>query len=659
MFRFLVILLLLGAVIGCRPKSNQSAAMLDDQNTTESETERRDQESFKRTLEVLQSMEDNPDLEGMPGHERMVQELDRMNKWIAHRKPDSKWQSDPAIDRLAALGQTAWEKTVAIEDILTALQGEGDVAAERQKLSPALDGAEKALAELGAASNLDLVHQMVRQLGAIRARFKNLDAQPNVTAGAVRAFVRQMETERRLLAAAVEALNIFAESMRTGDMQFQRGDMDYLKQCVWTRSISMWARGEKHGAIDRAKTLYDWTVRHVDLRAPVIQIDQQQRIPTPLQLPWQTLLLGSGTTRDRAWLFLELLRQQRIDGCLLGTRRNEQDQQPAYWGIGVLDEGEIYVFLLEEGVPLPGPQGPRIGPDGLLEFPDVATLSQMIENPAILERTVIGDSRPPFTPEILRRTAVAPPMTPQSLSMRMKLVEKELIGNQTMVLYTPPHEQRDRFSNIAGVVAIEPWTYPMQAMLETRLAPELVNAQMAPLRSVCLRAGPYFGEFSLWRGRIIYFQGRRNGAEGAADQYQLAMTPDRIIQERLAEYPPQLRPEAERGFRITNILAAYWLGLSAVQDAKWEPAREFFEEKCHLFGRSPWQNGIDYNLGRVEEAEKQYEKAIAHYRASGNMLRAEWLVRLTGKGSPIPAAAAPKPSADSAPPSSPPANVVE
>ncbi|MDR3109366.1 MAG: tetratricopeptide repeat protein [Planctomycetaceae bacterium] len=624
MFRYYIIITLLFVLLltACRRQVNP--ALMGGGESTESDAARQSEESFNRTLEVLQSMEDNPDLDGLPGFERMVQELDRMNKWIARAKVDPKWIYAPFIERLTAISLDACTNVELVDSTLTRLQGDDelDVVAECKKLSSAIDNAAAAMKLFDKTSRMSMLVQFVEPLDAIRSRIASLDSQQNVSAGAARAFVRQMSAERGTVSQIVEALRICTSMLQIDKMNFQRGDMDYLKQCVWTRSISTWARGEKHGVVDRAKALYDWTARNVDLRPFVVNIEQRQ-IPTPFQLPYQTLLLGSGTSRDRAWLFIELLRQQRIDGCLLGVRmKDDDDTSMLFWGIGVLDENEVYVFLLEEFIPFAGDEPPRIGEDNVLEFPTVATLSQIIAKPEILDRAIANRANSVLTGEQLKRTIAVLPLSPQNISMRMKLVEKELVGAQTMVLYTPLREQEERFGKAGGVAAVELWDYPLQALLQTRLLPDFVASQMMPLRAACMRSGEYLGDFALWRGRILYFHGQRSGAEGAADFFQLAMTPDRVIQERVTQYPPELRLVAEQSMQVTNVLAAYWLGVSAVQDAKWESAQQFLEEKTKTFGKVPWQNGIDYNLGRVYESQGKYDKAAEMYRRSGNVLRA-------------------------------------
>ena len=78
--------------------------------------------------------------------------------------------------------------------------------------------------------------------------------------------------------------------------------------------------------LERAKNLFDWTVRNIQLEP-----DDPNRIP---QFPWETLLFGRGTATERAWVFILLLRQLDIDAAVLAV-----DEGPAARRRGARGEG--------------------------------------------------------------------------------------------------------------------------------------------------------------------------------------------------------------------------------------------------------------------------------------------------------------------------------
>ena len=50
-----------------------------------------------------------------------------------------------------------------------------------------------------------------------------------------------------------------------GQMEFSRFDGYALQEAVWLRDISHWARGDVIDDLERAKSLFDWTVRNIQL----------------------------------------------------------------------------------------------------------------------------------------------------------------------------------------------------------------------------------------------------------------------------------------------------------------------------------------------------------------------------------------------------------
>ena len=170
-----------------------------------------------------------------------------------------------------------------------------------------------------------------------------------------------------------------------------------MQEAVWLHNISRWARGDAIDDLERAKSLFDWTVRNIQLEP-----DDPNRIP---RFPWETLLYGQGTASERAWVFILLLRQLDIDAAVLavdegrgardegreekgekrgekgegkdnknapgpekatenkknapgprsGGEKAEKNLQP--WCVGVLIEGNVYLFDPLLGLPIPAPNG--------------------------------------------------------------------------------------------------------------------------------------------------------------------------------------------------------------------------------------------------------------------------------------------------------------
>lgn len=713
------LLLVLGLIIViCLNRPTRSRSRSPGSSTAEKA--RRDREVFGVSMELLHSMENHPDLAGMPGYEMMIQTRDRLNTWARNREKDPKWRADPKLQDFAAQCRSTDEKLQQTLKMLQVLQGAAaagktpasgepvgetsvgvktsNAAEDCRKLVALLDELIAAMKNLVVMGEIPVFERFSAEATALRGVLASLAERPNLSEGVIRAVVQQRQANLAIFEEVARDFHVFAETVDIDSLAFCAYDIDYLKESLWMRSISNWARGEDQEGLRRAASLYDWTVRNVDLRDEII-LDNGRPVGTrPYQLPWQTLLLGSGTLWDRAWVFMELLRQQRIDCCLLMSpiRENSPESIPSgnaatetasnetaapealvsetagsetvaipetssegnndlamYWGIGVLIDDKVYTFFLHEGLPIPGPSKtepsrtepsktrplPRLGASGTLEFPEIATLSDLIAEPSLLD-DLLGD-RYTITAEDLRKTKALLPVSVGSAAMRQKLLENQLEGEQTMTLYTPPLELRDRFEQCEGLAEIGLWSYPFRALYETIAIPEQFEMQMLPFRmtgrEIVVKDRDNDkskdlvlpGDYSLWKGRIGYFRGRFDGVTGAATSLVDAMASERMIQERLDGLPPREKQIGEIQIRQVNAWAGYWLGLLAMQTGKWETAREYFETKSSIGPITPWRQGLPYNLGRVNEAEKRYAEAIRFYRIAGENVRARWLEELT------------------------------
>src|SRR5262249_27066575 len=113
-------------------------------------------------------------------------------------------------------------------------------------------------------------------------------------------------------------------------------------------------------------------------------------VPSPLKdlplTPYEVYLLGKGTALDRAWIFVNVLRQLKIDAVLLAPRLGVE-AVPAVVGaqpflVGVLLDGQVYLFDPLAGVPIPA----LVRESASATVPSVATLEQAASDAAVLQQ---------------------------------------------------------------------------------------------------------------------------------------------------------------------------------------------------------------------------------------------------------------------------------
>ena len=212
------------------------------------------------------------------------------------------------------------------------------------------------------------------------------------------------------------------------------GDGWTLQEANWLRDLSRWARGNSFDPLEQAKRLADWTVRNVQLESE----HTADGIPgVAIQRPWETLLLGRGTAVDRAWVFLLLARQQRLDAAALavGDPEDPESQQFPPGLVVVLHKGQLYLFDLGLGVPIPGPKGITRDAHGQLDIRP-ATLSEVIADDGLLRQLDAGPKLAyPLKSSQLKKVTILLEASPASLSQRMKLLESRLVGADALKDY--------------------------------------------------------------------------------------------------------------------------------------------------------------------------------------------------------------------------------
>jgi len=184
-------------------------------------------------------------------------------------------------------------------------------------------------------------------------------------------------------------------------------------------------------ALHQARVAFDWTVRQVLL----------EEKGGDLRPPQFVLPEGRGGSRERALVFLALLHQLGLDGCMIAFPADGSEALN-YRLAGVLLLGEgggIYLFDPKLGVPLPAPDGKG-----------VATLEQFRapkEQKAIFAQLNLDDTyRYDITPELATKGEVHLVFPLSALSARMRYLEDEVFAAHDRVQLTlQPGKVLERF----------------------------------------------------------------------------------------------------------------------------------------------------------------------------------------------------------------------
>ena len=421
---------------------------------------------------------------------------------------------------------------------------------------------------------------------------------------------------------------------RLGDLKFRRTtDAEHLKDAAMFRDLALVARGDQINDLARATSLFDWTVRNVQLDARGDSVGDRF-----MRLPGQTVFFGRGQAIDRAWVFTLLARQQDLDVVMLAYR---DDGELESWVPALLTGGKLYLFEPLLGMPIPGANG-----EG------VATLTEAISDPAVLGRLDLDASRRyPVTSDDLGEVVALVEASPGFLSRRMEIVESHLSGDRRLRLYAEPSRVAEAVRAHPHVKDAAVWTLPyetadaqreMVAALsiptdevadELRSHVERVQDMVLPFEGIRLLPSEYQPTVALLsRARLLHLKGEYESGDervsevGAIELY----TGARLSREDIDN--ATLADEQKDVLRGVKQDASYWLGLVSYERGQYRPAINHLANRTlKSFPNGQWINGARYNLGRSYEQSEDYAAAVKHYEADtspqryGNLVRARWL----------------------------------
>ncbi len=415
--------------------------------------------------------------------------------------------------------------------------------------------------------------------------------------------------------AEVVASRISAEELREG--QFESFEGRRLQQAIWLRDIATWAKGDALAEIDVATALFDWTVRNIQLDA-----DDQIRI---VYRPWQALMYGHGTAEQRAWIFVELCRQQQLDVVMLAIAPEEGAAAARWWLPALVSDGQLFLFDTRLGLPIPGAQ-----------LGDIATLSEVVAQPERLRSLDLdGDLNYPITAEDLARVVVQLVATPLQLSQRAASLQQVFESEDFVTLAVDNRRVSEAVAANGNIHDVQLWPAPFQAIVDQAAAEQQERIRAAQ-RFVVFAQRPL-----LWKARALHFQGTK---EIPPDQRDDPLAQPRHGHREATRYylspgirPPdaildQLELAKQVVYRRAKQDASYWLGLLSYEQGKFEIAADWLGDRTlKASPNGPWTAGARYNLARAHEAMGNFAEAIRLLKSDdspqrhGNLLRARQL----------------------------------
>jgi hypothetical protein len=250
---------------------------------------------------------------------------------------------------------------------------------------------------------------------------------------------------------------------------FTPRDAQYLAECFHLADTIRALDLAADTPLTQAQTVFDWVCRQVELRPWIIPETRRradgQSVSTafsPCLPPAFVLRRGSGNDLERAYVFLALLQQLGLDGCLIGppaagqapaTRIVTQDKLPdsPFWAVGVRIGKDVFLFDPYRGRAFPSSTGTGSGTG-------VGTLAELQANPDLLKPWQEDKAKPWTLPAETVKTSVPFLAVPLSgLAPRLQTLEEKLPTETSVRLAVNPIELRKRFTTEAGLAQVTFW----------------------------------------------------------------------------------------------------------------------------------------------------------------------------------------------------------
>ncbi|MBY0589499.1 hypothetical protein K2X85_20175 [bacterium] len=224
---------------------------------------------------------------------------------------------------------------------------------------------------------------------------------------------------------------------------FAEDDIEYLRNAFFLRQIARQQQRSPADKVAHASDLFSWTATQVALTAP----NQYPAVP-----PTETLLRSYGQPQERIAIFLELLRQSDLVGGVLAVTTKDDPQGLTPWLVGLLADGEMYLFDPVIGRAIPSPADPA----------RPATLKEVSAHPAIA--TGWYGATPIVDPARIDRYAILLPIDASRLASRMSFLESNLKGDDRVNLYQDIdaniRQANQTLSGLPNQVGVQVWRFP-------------------------------------------------------------------------------------------------------------------------------------------------------------------------------------------------------
>ncbi len=255
--------------------------------------------------------------------------------------------------------------------------------------------------------------------------------------------------------------------------QFSDQDAAHVRNVIQMQKSAEFAANRAEGDLERIVQVFQYVVRNVQLL--------EEDDPLAGLGAFEALVLGEGSARDRAWVFVDLLRQLRVDAVVL---RPAGAAEGSPFLVGVLLDGKCYLFDTRLGWPVPSPED-----DGSQPFVTrPATLAELRAEGELLDRFDLPDAPYPLADADLDDVDVLVAVTSSLLAPRLAGVHAILTGTTVVDSFDSPEGDLGYPNLLTRLTDNAPWKPEKLAIWEypERKSVQTLDDMAADRRSAVL-----------------------------------------------------------------------------------------------------------------------------------------------------------------------------
>jgi hypothetical protein len=295
-------------------------------------------------------------------------------------------------------------------------QGRTLASTRGEEIGPSEKGAVSArdrMAADEAAAVMDSVRSLLQDKPLTPESYKSVVDQLTQYLSRSESSLTPLTEERKSLIAGVLGTERVSEAERT---TFNQQDIDYLDNALLLHRAARSIAERAPDPLAIARESMEYIARNVQLIEPGV---------APRARPKDVCFRGRGSAVEISWLFLELLRQNGVQGVVLAVPAPDRKDAFVSFLCGALIGGEVHLFDPEAMIPLPNGSG------------GVATAKELSRKPELfawLDGLVPGVKRPLKTADIRQLTLLVH-VEPVMVSPRMQFLEQWLTGDSKPKLH--------------------------------------------------------------------------------------------------------------------------------------------------------------------------------------------------------------------------------